>query len=139
MRELDEIIERICNYEDINNSFGFYRRIIDCIDECLNLINPDLLSENALIARKKAKNIWGNEYNASLLHELYVDLREKHSVYEDRYYVYDALKFYLCSYEEYPDDERANALDYFVANLKRAGADKDLIYQVIVKHFPEFR
>jgi hypothetical protein len=62
----------------------------------------------------------------------------KYEFTNKKYYVYGALNFYLDSFEEWPDDERANSLEYFVFVLIKIGINKEEIYKIIKKHFMEF-
>jgi hypothetical protein len=142
MDKLDITIEKICDFKDENNTFEFYMRIINCIDECINLlIDMDLFLTELINRKITAKNIWGNKYDKELLHELHTINGKEQIKYEftdKKYYVYGALNFYLDSFEEWPDDERANSLEYFVFVLVKIGINKEEIYKIIKKHFMEF-
>jgi hypothetical protein len=64
MDKLDITVEKICDFEDENNTFEFYMRIINCIDECINLlIDMDLFSTELINRKITAKNIWENKYD----------------------------------------------------------------------------
>jgi hypothetical protein len=143
MDALNKIVEYICNYEDVNNTFEFYKRIIDCIRICLNLFDKNIVSEEEQNIIKQADNIWNKQYDSALLHDLHVKLGKKQAKLMEGeklpkdFYVKGSILFYLNSFEEWPDDERANALEYFVFNLIKAGIDKDKIYAIIKKHFKD--
>ena len=140
MDALNLIIEQICNYEDRNNTFEVYIRVINCIDECIDLLDINLYTEEEQDIRRQAQKIWKYSYNSSLLHNLYVTIGKKQVKIESsskRRYLLESLSFYLCSFEEWPDDERANAMEYFVFNLMKTGVAEEKIYFVICKHFRE--
>jgi hypothetical protein len=143
MDALDKIVEHICDYEDTNNTFEFYKRIIGSIRDCLNLLDGNIVSEEEQNMIKQADNIWNNQYDSVLLHDLHVKLGKKQAELmggkklSKDFYVKGSILFYLNSFEEWPDDERANALEYFVFNLVKAGVDEDKIYTIIKKHFKD--
>jgi hypothetical protein len=143
MNALNEIVEYICDYEDTHNTFEFYKRIIGSIRECLSLLDKNTVSEEEQNMIRQADNIWNKQYDSVLLHDLHVKLGKKHAELiggkklSKDYYVKGSILFYLDSFEEWPDDERANALEYFVFNITNAGVDKDEIYAVIKKYFKD--
>lgn len=40
-------------------------------------------------------------------------------------------------YKEWPDDERANTLEYFIGDIIRAGVNPEKIYLIIKTHFKD--
>jgi hypothetical protein len=93
-----------------------------------------------------AKEIWNDNYNEKLLHNLHT-IKGKEMVkrgmfkkepLEKTYYLYEVLNFYLDSFEEWSEDERANCLEYFVFNLKKIEINEQDIYNIVIKNFMEF-
>jgi hypothetical protein len=143
MDALNEIVECICDYEETNNTFEFYKRVIGCARNCLNLLDKNIVSGEEQNMIKQADSIWNKQYDSVLLHDLHVKLGKKHAELigneklSKDFYVKGSILFYLNSFEEWPDNERANALEYFVFNLTKAGVDEEKIYSIIKKHFED--
>lgn len=141
MEKLKNAIELICNKEDSDNTVSFYIRVITCIQDCLKLLDLSCISSSEKAILKRGYEIWkSKDYNSMELHKLYCAISRKCNRINSKtneYHTLQAISYLLMPYKEWPNDERANTLEYFVGDLTRAGVNSDKIYLIIKKHFKD--
>jgi hypothetical protein len=143
MDKLDKIIENICDFHSENDTLSFYRKVILCCYECLNLLDCNLIEEEEKVTIKQGHNIWINNYNSDDLNKLHIFLAKKFSTVnktnDKRKKALEAVLCFLMPYEKwYPQEyERSNLLEYFVFYLKLSGVTEGEIYTVIINQFSD--
>lgn len=45
VNNIEYIIDKICQYNKSNDSFDNYRKLMFCIEHCLNLLSPSILAK----------------------------------------------------------------------------------------------
>lgn len=141
MEKLKNAIELICNKEDSENTVSFYIRVITCIQDCLKLLDLSCINYSEKAIFKRGCEIWkSKDYNSMELYKLYCAISRKCSRIDPKtneYHILQSISYLLMPYKEWPNDERANALEYFVGDLTRAGVNPEKIYLIIEKHFKD--
>lgn len=146
MEKLDKLIDKICSYNEDNDSLENYIRVINCCYDCFLLTNFNCLENDEIENIKKGIQIWNDNYDSKQLGNLYLktlknirpskknDLRQK---------MLEIGANLLFSYENWEDDEnnqvyRPQELEFYIGSLRNIGIDENQIYEKISKHYPEF-
>lgn len=141
MEKLKNVIELICNKEELNNTVSFYIKVMNCIQECLKLIDLSCISSNEKAIFERGCKIWKTQnYNSMELYKLYCTISKKCNTINTEtkeHHTLQAISYLLMPYKEWPDDERANTLEYFIGDIIRAGVNPEKIYLIIKTHFKD--
>lgn len=143
VNNIEYIIDKICQYNKSHDSFDNYRKLMFCIEHCLNLLSPSIFSEDELSMLNTGINIWHNKYDREKLHEInlrFSRIWATHN-YEDKIKdnAMQAAAFILTPYEGWSPETylRPFAFEYFMGYMLYTNVDWNTLCKIIIEDYTD--
>ena len=141
MKELDQLIDKICISLEENDTLENYIKVMRCCCECFKLLDWNFLEKEEIKNITQGIEIWkNNDYNSNLLEKLYLKTaRNKCSNKKmeiKRSQILDLGVNLLFSYERWSNVyHRPHMLEYFISDIVDVGVEEKSILPIVKKFF----
>lgn len=137
---LIELVDEICYYHEINNNINTYKKIVNLMDNVLQLLEPFDIDETEIREEgRMARERGDNEKLVSIRKKL----NKKKGILKlsgkEHLGRVDALRSVLFPYEEDKHSEHPNSMEYFVINMEKAGFSSKIIYSKLRDEWEYFK
>lgn len=142
LEDLDNIIDKVCQYNESDNSFDNYKKVILCMVHCLDLLDSNIYTYLEQSLLKEGIHIWHHTYDSKKLHDISMKFSRirLHQNYNDNNIKKEAMEAASCVLMPfdswYPEIYlRPFALEYFMGHMLYVNVSWDDLGRIIIRDY----